>query len=644
MLISFCFLGSLFAGGNRFEIRLDTGFSLERDPYQVFSYSGRVYDVVVDRDGGVILGGLFDGGIFRWRIGDPTHYSGEYESDNDFDVGDGPGGATYNYVNSMLRLPNDDILAGGEWNTWDGLDYPNLIRLNPNGSIEELFDAGSGPNEMVRMIKPLDSGQILIAGTFTEYSDVSVPYICRIWPDGTLDESFEGGTSLSPLDTPEYTYISEIAVLDDGKIMVGGRFAVDGKGYANLARLNSDGTLDTSFETDVYFDYVEAIIELEDGSVLVGGSYGDVLVRLDDTGENLGLDSPIYAGSVYELEMITMGGFDYLLVAGEFRHESDGKLYFDRYCISGNRLIDLQEVTPISFDRWIGSIVTFPEGAVYLAGAFSETSVDGQTADVKFSKCIRFGLTDSFRTPDEDSRSLFFMNPLVEEVYEDQSPVHFGVQRGGDVSDFGNADLNVGGFGEDLDYEFEFEENEVFRMKAIPAKLKDSGYTDENVALELDALFDGSLFGDNSTVLSRLNIDRDLFTWLQEELESASDNPDDWVINGSFKGDGVSNETKALLGWTPSEGYQSREPRIRLMTISGNKYPVYSFYIMGDFDTETNWVRLLGFTDGNLAYPAVEKQVYEILGLDATIESGWVEFKGEALTESPMQFFRVGGR
>ena len=78
--------------------------------------------------------------------------------------------------------------------------------------------------------------------------------------DGTLDAAF------NPLFLTVTIY--GIAIQDDGKILIGGQFSgVSGAARSNMARLNSDGTVDTSFNAGS-IGIVKAIAIQPDGKYL----------------------------------------------------------------------------------------------------------------------------------------------------------------------------------------------------------------------------------------------------------------------------------------------------------------------------------------------------------------------------------------
>ncbi|MFN9954236.1 MAG: delta-60 repeat domain-containing protein, partial [bacterium] len=83
---------------------------------------------------------------------------------------------------------------------------------------------------------------MLIAGQFTSVGGAARGRVARLNVDGTLDTSFMAG--LSGADAT----VNAVAILGSGKVLIGGQFtSVNGTGRAGLAMLNTDGTVDTAF-------------------------------------------------------------------------------------------------------------------------------------------------------------------------------------------------------------------------------------------------------------------------------------------------------------------------------------------------------------------------------------------------------------
>ncbi|MES2485721.1 MAG: T9SS type A sorting domain-containing protein [Bacteroidota bacterium] len=105
-----------------------------------------------------------------------------------------------------------------------------------DGTWDTTFFIGSGVNGDMKVIHQLANGKIIIAGLFTEYNGFQVNQIARLYPDGTLDTTFEA---------PEITTgIGDIFVDTDGKIIISGY-------EIGLIRLNTNGTIDDSFQSPV---------------------------------------------------------------------------------------------------------------------------------------------------------------------------------------------------------------------------------------------------------------------------------------------------------------------------------------------------------------------------------------------------------
>jgi uncharacterized delta-60 repeat protein len=203
-------------------------------------------------------------------------------------------GVTEAQVNNYVSAVQTDgkILVGGAFRFVNSANLNFLTRLNSNGTIDTAFNsAGTGPNADVLEIVVLSDGKILIAGSFTAYNGVSVGRIARLNSDGTLDTTFNvGGTGV--ISTGRVT---SMIVLPDSKIMVAGQSLAgyNGTTINGLFRLNANGTLDTTFVSGFATvpANIEQIARQTDGKILIAGSftgYGNVtkngIVRISSNG------------------------------------------------------------------------------------------------------------------------------------------------------------------------------------------------------------------------------------------------------------------------------------------------------------------------------------------------------------------------
>ena len=152
---------------------------------------------------------------------------------------------------SVTVQADGKILVAGEGNIgFANYDFA-LVRYNSDGSLDTGFDTdgkvttniGSG-DDRGRSVAVQADGKILVAGYINGVSGEVA--LVRYNPDGSLDTSFDTDGKLTALDG--YLALGRsVAVQTDGHILVGG-FSSAG-GFA-LLRFNSDGSLDTSFDTD----------------------------------------------------------------------------------------------------------------------------------------------------------------------------------------------------------------------------------------------------------------------------------------------------------------------------------------------------------------------------------------------------------
>jgi uncharacterized delta-60 repeat protein len=186
-------------------------------------------------------------------------------------------------VTEMAVQTDGKILTVGDFNRVNGITKNNFARVNPDGTLDAAFDSGSGFDVAPKTLAVQPDGKILALGSFTSYNGTSRTQIARINSDGSLDNSFN----------PQFnSYLNAIAPLANGKILVGGAFTtVNGAGQARLARLNSDGSLDASFNPIIGSGEVSSILIQSNGQIMIGGSFTGVngfnrsnLVRLNTDG------------------------------------------------------------------------------------------------------------------------------------------------------------------------------------------------------------------------------------------------------------------------------------------------------------------------------------------------------------------------
>ncbi len=106
----------------------------------------------------------------------------------------------------------------------------------------------------------------MIGGSFTEYNGITRNHIARLNPDGSLDSSFV-------LEKGADATILAIALQPDGKILIGGIFSqYNDVPRKHLARLNPDGSLDVGFDSENGTNFgIDTIILQPEDKILISG-------------------------------------------------------------------------------------------------------------------------------------------------------------------------------------------------------------------------------------------------------------------------------------------------------------------------------------------------------------------------------------
>ncbi|MBL7847864.1 MAG: VCBS repeat-containing protein [Cyclobacteriaceae bacterium] len=172
--------------------------------------------------------------------------------------------ATDLYVTTIAVQSDDYILIGGQF-------VGGIRRLDPSGALDPSFmgDASDFVTDIV--VQP--DGKILVAGLFQFFNDLPHRGLVRLNPDGSIDNTF---TALGITDLIDLGYYpTRLLLQSDNKIIVAGLFeTINGASRRNLVRLNPDGTVDCSFDPEVSSDSViEGLAIQSNGQILITGSF-----------------------------------------------------------------------------------------------------------------------------------------------------------------------------------------------------------------------------------------------------------------------------------------------------------------------------------------------------------------------------------
>jgi uncharacterized delta-60 repeat protein len=259
-----------------------------------------VYAFAPQADGKVLLGGSFT------SLSSQVHSNlARLNADGTLDSTFNPSmagavGSPSSLVYSLAIQPDDRILVAGRFTTLCGQSRTNIARLNPDGTLDPLFNPRAGGSS-VNCLALQPDGMIVLGGTFTSLLGQPRTNIARLNSDGTLDAAFNPGASGT---------VWSIAVQPDGNILVGGSFnALAGQSRTNFGRLTAGGTLDTNFNAWTSGTIYSLLVQ-PDHRILAAGAFssfagqtqGDI-ARLAadgtlDTAFNPGANGPVYSLSL----------------------------------------------------------------------------------------------------------------------------------------------------------------------------------------------------------------------------------------------------------------------------------------------------------------------------------------------------------
>ncbi len=278
-----------------------------------------IYCVASQSDGKIIIGGQFSvyQGLSRSHL---ARINVDGSPDTSFDPGSGASDA----VNSISLQPDGKVVIGGYFTSYNGTSRSGIARVNADGSLDASFDPGSGVDDAVYATCLLPNGSILVGGGFTVYNNVSRRGIAVVDTNGAVDPAFDPG-SVS-VNNP----VTAVAAQNDGKLVIGGSFTqFDGVGRNRIARLNSDGTLDTSFDPGTGFDGNLTCLGLQpNGKILAGGFFHSVnsvprfgIARLLPNG---GLDASFSAATTvgYDIQTLALQPDAKVFLGGYYTNNS----------------------------------------------------------------------------------------------------------------------------------------------------------------------------------------------------------------------------------------------------------------------------------------------------------------------------------
>lgn len=277
--------------------------------------------VAIQADGKIVVTGYSQGRIAVIR----------YTTNGSLDASFGNNGivlttvGTYDQANAVVIQPDGKIVVGG-YTEIGSHNIFMVVRYNTNGGLDASFDSDGiattpigTTDDQGYALGLQTNGKIILAGYSVENNFLPIFALIRFNSNGSLDMSFDNDgivtTNIVVNDRGQ-----AVAIQADGKIVVTGTTYNGSHDIFALARYNTNGNLDTSFDNDGILttsigidDKANAVTIQADGKIVVAGysdngtQYVFAVARYNDCTPAVFTQSPtICAG-----QSITVGSHTY---------------------------------------------------------------------------------------------------------------------------------------------------------------------------------------------------------------------------------------------------------------------------------------------------------------------------------------------
>ncbi|WP_238388199.1 hypothetical protein [Hymenobacter sediminis] len=302
------------------------------------------------------------------------------------------------YISSLQQLPDGRVLAGTSLVRYAGVSAARLtptgiVVLQPNGAPEsdQRLPKLQGPGT-VRALATYPHNQLLVAGSFSAVGDQEAHNLARLHSDGTLDTAFTRRCNLEG-------DLQHVVVQPDGRLLVAGWGSrVNNSSQLLLVRRLPDGSPDTTFAPPLLtadaYQSITALVLQPDGKVLLAGQFRlpggkeHTLLRLTALGKvDLSFQPPVSTESARSLLV-----------------QPDGKILVGSYPSLVRRLLPDGRLDPtfqsLRYSGLVTTLAQYPDGRILVGGQFSAGGFQGIPQLTDLARLLPTGKTDTtFHAP-----------------------------------------------------------------------------------------------------------------------------------------------------------------------------------------------------------------------------------------------------
>ncbi|MBL9167630.1 MAG: hypothetical protein JNN07_07805 [Verrucomicrobiales bacterium] len=217
----------------------------------------------IQSSGKIAIGGLFTSvGVQPWG------HLARLSATGDFDAAFNPRPNDLGLGYAFGEFPDGRLLVGGGFTQIAGAARMRLARFGSNGSLDVSYVPAGPVNGAISALVIQPDQKVLLAGSFTSVNGIPRNRIARLNADGTLDSTFDPNANNS---------VTALALQPDGKIVAGGLFSsLAGKARSRIGRLNPDGSIDVQFDPGANGNVRALAVQPRDGKILIGGEFTEL--------------------------------------------------------------------------------------------------------------------------------------------------------------------------------------------------------------------------------------------------------------------------------------------------------------------------------------------------------------------------------
>lgn len=350
----------------------------------------------------VVVGSSTDDGIGKFGV---ARFNTDGSLDTTFDV-DGKALTmllpTTQVAFAVAIQSDGKIVAVGQVLNGSSQDIA-VVRYNSNGSLDTTFD---GDGMVITSIGTTDTGygvaiqtdgKIVVAGT--AYNSGYDFAVVRYNTDGSLDTTFDTDGKVTTQVGLGDNQAKAVVIQSDGKIVLAG-WSINGPGQFAAVRYNSDGTLDSTFGAAgkvtvsvLSNDFANAVALQSDGKIIIAGdvyngaNYDAGVIRLNTNGTldtTFSSDGKVFIGILSgndSIASIAIQSDNKIVLAGYANNGSDNDLALIRFNSNGSFDLtfdtDGRVTIPIlSGNDNAGKVAVRTDGKLLVAGNTAANSTD----------------------------------------------------------------------------------------------------------------------------------------------------------------------------------------------------------------------------------------------------------------------------